>query len=426
MVADIPQPRLTTVHAGPLFPVEEVILSHVGEIETWFRHQWARCSPPIMTSVDLRHAGHKLAPVDTNLFPAGFNNLNPDFLPMCVQAVQSILRCRCENILLIPENHTRNLFYQQSLAVLRDIFVKAGYNVRLGSLDENTTEPFELTTLQGERLLVSPIVRRGDRIGLKDFDPCLILLNNDLSSGVPSILQGLQQRIEPLTQLGWASRLKSDHFDFYNQVVEEFSTLIGLDPWLINPLFLAQDDVDFMQQTGVERIADAIVHLLEKIQAKYQAYQIDKKPFVVMKADNGTYGMSVMTIREPKDVLQLNRKQRTGMSTTKGRQKVTRVILQEGVYSAETTHEGAVAEPVVYLLGEYVVGGFYRVHQNRGEDENLNAPGMHFEPQAFANACNTPSKNKGCLDPVNRFYVYGVIARLAAMAASREIASLVR
>jgi glutamate--cysteine ligase len=35
------------------------------------------------TSVDLRNAGFKLAPVDTNLFPGGFNNLNP------------ALPCRC-------------------------------------------------------------------------------------------------------------------------------------------------------------------------------------------------------------------------------------------------------------------------------------------------------------------------------------------
>ena len=31
-------------------------------------------------------AGFKLAPVDMNLFPAGFNNLNPAFLPLSVEA----------------------------------------------------------------------------------------------------------------------------------------------------------------------------------------------------------------------------------------------------------------------------------------------------------------------------------------------------
>jgi glutamate--cysteine ligase len=44
----------------------------------------------------------------------------------------------------------------------------------------------------------------------------------------------------------------------------------------------------------------------------------------------------------------------------------------------------AVAEPVVYMIDRYVVGGFYRVHAERGADENLNAPGSSFVPLAFA------------------------------------------
>lgn len=422
MSCNIPQPRLTTAHSGPLFPVEEVILSQFGSIETWFRHRWADVPPPLMSSVDLRHAGYKLAPVDTNLFPAGFNNLNPEFLPMCVQAVQSTLSSKCNNILLIPENHTRNQYYQQSLAVLRDIFIKAGYRVRFGCLDTEIKEAFEVNIEQGENLLIEPLLRCGDELCLKDFKPCLVLLNNDLSSGVPTILQNLRQRVEPLIQLGWTSRLKSHHFQFYNDVVAEFCQMVDLDPWLINPLFRVQDNIDFMQQTGVEELAEEVDQLLTQIRAKYQTYAMTQKPFVVMKADNGTYGMSVMTVRDASELLQLNRKQRTSMATTKGRQKVTRVMLQEGVYSDETTSDGAVAEPVVYMMGQFVVGGFYRVHQGRGVDENLNAPGMHFEPLAFAEACNLPSQNRKLLDPLNRFYVYGVVARLAAMAASREIA----
>ena len=42
------------------------------------------------------------------------------------------------------------------------------------------------------------------------------------------------------------------------------------------------------------------------------------------------------------------------------------------------------------MIDHYVVGGFYRVHTGRGKDENLNAPGMHFEPLAFDTGCNLP------------------------------------
>jgi glutamate--cysteine ligase len=81
-----------------------------------------------------------------------------------------------------------------------------------------------------------------------------------------------------------------------------------------------------------------------------------------------------------------------------------------------------VAEPVVYMIDRYVVGGFYRVHATRGIDENLNAPGSSFAPLAFAESHQLPRKGeKPGASPPNRFYMYGVIARLALVAASYEL-----
>lgn len=424
---DVPVPNLTTAHTGPLHPIEAVILSQVTTIEAWFRKCWQQTPAPITSSVDLRHAGFKMAPVDTNLFPAGFNNLNPAFIPLCIHAVQSTLRDSvpdCTKILLLPENHTRNRYYLQSLSVLRDILAKAGFIVRIGHLDPAVTEPVEMVTDSGQTLLIEPLVRQDNRVGLHDFDPCLVLLNNDLSSGIPEILQGLQQHIQPPIELGWSSRLKSSHFQFFSDVAHEFGALINLDPWLINPIFCAMDGVDFMSQTGIEALAVTVDNLLADIRDKYATYGISEKPFVVVKADNGTYGMGVMMVQDGAQLLTLNRKQRTSMSATKGSQKLNRLIIQEGVYSFETMPDGAVAEPVVYMLGQFVVGGFYRVHQGRGPDENLNAPGMHFEPLAFAQACNMPCNHLTPTDSPNRFYAYGVIARLAALAAAREMAAV--
>ncbi|MGQ3892469.1 glutamate--cysteine ligase [Legionella sp. CNM-4043-24] len=424
---DSPVPNLTTAHSGPLFHIEKILLNQVASIESWFRQKWRETPPPLTSSVDLRHAGFKLAPVDTNLFPAGFNNLNRDFLPLCIQAAQTALveyLPTCKTILLLPESHTRNQFYMQSLAVLRSILIQAGFVVRIGSLDPELLSPMEVTTLAGDTLRIEPLLRDGDRVHLSDFNPCILVLNNDLSTGVPEILQGIRQPVQPTAKLGWSSRLKSSHFGFYDEVVNEFAQLTGLDPWLINPYFQAIDKLDFMAQEGVDELADAVEHMLEKIRRKYREYDISEQPFVVVKADNGTYGMSVMSINNADQLRQLNRKQRTKMSASKGSQKVDKVIIQEGVYSFETMDDGAVAEPVVYMIGQFVVGGFYRVHKGRGIDENLNAPGMHFEPLAFAQACNMP---RGDLPPVecpNRFYAYGVIARLASLAAAYEIAAV--
>ncbi|HHG8502162.1 TPA: glutamate--cysteine ligase [Legionella pneumophila] len=424
---EIPVPHLTTAHSGPLYHVEKIILNKLAEIESWFRKKWQETPAPLTSSVDLRHAGFKLAPVDTNLFPAGFNNLNPEFLPLCIQAAQSALIeyiPDCTKILLLPESHTRNKYYLQSLNVLKTIFVKAGFIVRIGSLDPDIKEPTEIILEQGETLLIEPLQRQGDKVGLDNFSPCLLLLNNDLSSGVPEILQDVQQRIRPTAKLGWASRLKSSHFQFFEEVAIEFAELVGIDPWLINPYFSAIEGVDFMVQEGIETLAQEVDKILSLINDKYTTYGIENKPFAVVKADNGTYGMSVMMVHNGDEIRQLNRKQRTRMSTSKGSRKVDRVIIQEGVYTFETMPDGSVAEPVVYMIGQFVVGGFYRVHKGRGIDENLNAPGMHFEPLAFAQACNMPCDDLEVVDCPNRFYVYGVIARLAALAAAREIAAI--
>ncbi|RUR12674.1 glutamate--cysteine ligase [Legionella sp. km772] len=424
---EIPVPHLTTAHSGPLGHIEQVILNQVAKIEAWFRQKWQETPAPLTSSVDLRHAGFKLAPVDTNLFPAGFNNLNPEFLPLCVQAAQSALIeyiHDCTKILILPESHTRNKFYLESLHVLHTILVKAGFIVRIGSLDPALKEPMELTVTNGNTLVIEPLQRVGNKVGLKDFTPCFLMLNNDLSSGVPEILEGIEQRIRPTAKLGWTSRLKSDHFQYFDQVAKEFAELVGIDSWLINPYFSAIDGVDFMAQEGLDTLAEEVDKILALTSDKYATYEIKEKPFVVVKADNGTYGMSVMTVYNGDELRQLNRKQRTKMSSSKGSQKVERIIIQEGVYTFETMPDGSVAEPVVYMIGQFVVGGFYRVHQGRGIDENLNAPGMHFEPLAFAQACNNPCSELAVVDCPNRFYSYGVIARLAALAAAKEIEAI--
>src|SRR5271157_2725983 len=102
-------PHLATALNGPLLDLEHRILKAQPIIEHWFRTQWQEHTIPFYTSVDLRNAGFKLAPVDTNLFPGGFNNLSEDALPCAVQAAQVAIERTCPDargVLLIPENHT--------------------------------------------------------------------------------------------------------------------------------------------------------------------------------------------------------------------------------------------------------------------------------------------------------------------------------
>lgn len=419
-------PHLTTALTGPLHHIESHLLANQAKIERWFRSQWLQTPAPFYTSVDLRNAGFKLAPVDTNLFPAGFNNLNPAFMPLCIQAAQSAIERICPaaaRILLIPESHTRNLFYLESLATLQDIISKAGFEIRIGSLIPELEKNHTINLPSGRTITLDPIERTENRVHIDDYDPCLVLLNNDLSSGAPEILENLEQMVVPPLNLGWAKRLKSAHFTQYQTVTEEFAQIVDIDPWLVNPLFRNCGEINYMKREGEDCLVKNVNRLLEDIKTKYEEYNIDKKPYVIVKADAGTYGMGVMTVHSAEDILELNRKQRNKMSSSKGGSAVSRVIMQEGVYTFETWgKDQAVAEPVVYMLDHFVVGGFYRVHTERGINENLNAPGMHFEPLAFAEPCNVPDNSMAPDANPNRFYAYGVIARLALLAAAREYA----
>jgi len=415
-------PRLTTALAGPLPDLERQLLASQADIERWLRGQWQDHAAPFYCSVDLRNSGFKIAPVDTNLFPGGFNNLNPDFRPLCVQAAMTAIEKACPDargMLLIPENHTRNQYYLQNVAVLQTILRQAGINVRIGTLLREITAPTEIALDNGARLKLEPLERRGNRLAVNGFDPCVVLLNNDLSAGTPEILMNLEQAVLPPLHAGWTVRRKSNHFAAYRQVAEEFAGLIGIDPWLVNPYFEKCGKINFQEKKGEECLEGYVTEILDDVRAKYKEYGIQQDPFVIVKADAGTYGMGIMTVKDPSEVRGLNRKQRNKMAVVKEGLEVHEVMVQEGVYTFESVDD-AVAEPVVYMIDHFVVGGFYRVHTSRGQDQNLNAPGMQFKPLAFAEPCSSPNPDDpGC--PPNRFYAYGVIARLALLAASIEL-----
>jgi glutamate--cysteine ligase len=418
-----PVPNLAATDSSAVRAVEAQLLARQTEIEQWFRSQWLATPPPFYASVDLRNSGFKLAPVDTNLFPAGFNNLNPGSHPLCIQAIQAAVERFCPKacgILVIPESHTRNLYYLENLATLFGLLEQAGFKASVGSLLPEITQPLTQTLPSGRQITLTPLTRDGNRLKIGNHTPCFVLLNNDLSGGVPEILAGLEQPIVPPVALGWMTRRKSRHFTLYAQVAGEFAAVAGIDPWCIDPAFRKCGKIDFQKREGEECLEHYVEEVLTEIAAKYREHGVSDPPFAIVKADAGTYGMNIMTVRRPEEVRELNRKQRSKMTRGKEGFAVTEVLVQEGVYSFETW-EQAVAEPVVYMIDRFVVGGFYRVHAERGKDENLNAPGMMFKPLAFAESCIRPDRSKAPDACPNRFYAYGVIARLALTAAAREL-----
>ena len=451
-------PHLITATNPPIDELEQRILDSMPAIERWFRLEWMEHTPPFYCSVDVRHAGFKLAPVDINLCPHGWNNLTPEMLPLAVQAAMAAIEKICpeaRNLLIIPENEPRDTFYWANVLQLKRLFHQAGLNVRFGSLSATTEKPVTMKLPGGESLTLEPLLRTERRLGLKDFDPCTILLNNDLSAGIPGILEDLHEQflLPPLHASG-SVRRKSNHYKAYEEVTKRFAKLVGIDYWLINPAFTSCGEVDFANAASVEQLREHIDALLVKIKRKYKEYGIAERPFVVIKAEggeDGAHGAGIMMVRDGKDLDAIAAKvlgkaatesaaklaakpTKTGKSATPEKPEkpekptkpahaavVADIIIQEGVLTNERVN-AAVAEPVVYMIDRFVVGGFYRIHSGRGPDENLCTPGSSFVPLAFADSGRLPQpgEKSGANGP-NRFYMYGVVARLAMLAASYEL-----
>ena len=414
-------PHLVTALTGPINELEQRVLDSMPAIERWFRLEWMEHTPPFYSAVDLRNAGFKLAPVDTNLFPGGWHNLTPEMLPLAVQAAMAAIEKICpeaRNLLVIPENQLRSSFYLANLAQLQRIFHMAGLNVRVGSIDPGIKKTTTVALPNGESVTLEPVIRGKRRLGVKDFDPCTILLNNDLSAGVPGILEDIhEQYLLPPLHAGWSTRRRSAHAKCYEEVAKRLGKLLGVDPWLIHPVFERCAEVDLGSKAGLDHLGAQVDAVLTKVRRKYKEYGIKEKPFVVVKSDNGNRNMGIVTLRDARSLAELGQtlQSRTGVTGPQD------ILVQEGVLTRERIND-AVAEPVVYMMDRYVVGGFYRIHADRGVDEDLSAPGASFVPLAFEPSTHLPQPGvKPGASVPNRFYMYGVVARLAMLAASYEL-----
>lgn len=404
-------PHLVTALTGPINELEQRVLDSMPAIERWFRLEWMEHTPAFYCSVALRNAGFKLAPVDTQLYPGGWNHLSAEMLPLAVQAAMAAIEKICpeaKNLLLIPQNRSHDRSYLSNLAQLRRIFHMAGLHVRLGSIDPDIRQDTTIALPNGESVTLEPVQRVSGRLMLKHFDPCTILLNNDLSAGVPGILEDLHEQylLPPLHAAG-SVRRRSRHSQSYEDISKRLGKLLGVDPWLLSPMFGHCTAVDWGSAQGMAKLRAQVDAVLTKVKRKYKEYGIVEKPFVVIKADYGAADGGLLTVRDVKalDILQA--------PTEHGARAPLpgEVIVQEGVLTCERLHD-AVAEPVVYMMDRYVVGGFYRIH----------TPEASIAPLAFEQSTHLPQLGvKPGASAPNRFYMYGVIARLAMLAASYEL-----
>jgi len=405
--------------------VKEALERKRREAEAWFDKRWNDALVPLYCSVDVRNSHHKIAVIDTNAFPAGFNNLCAKYCDELVSAFADYLEKyhpEANKVLIIPELHTRNRFYLENVRRIHAALKLGGFEARVGTIDPDLRDQVAVLEAVEGGITLYRVSKQNGSLKAGDFTPDVLINNNDLSTGTPEILKDLNQPLIPPRRLGWRQRSKFRHFTLLNQLIQEFAEVVELDPWRISTSIARAEDVDFKDQKARDRLGDEVDNCLAEIKSEYEKRGVDHEPGVFIKNDAGTYGMAVMTAASGDDVRDARRKTRVKMSTGKGREPVTDVLIQEAIPTRDSW-EGSPMEPVIYLVGDRPVGGFYRLHRGRGEIDNLNVKGMEFIKLCFHQVADKQpeSLDDRCEDASDLLLAYGTLARLAALALGMEM-----
>ncbi|MBP7709543.1 MAG: glutamate--cysteine ligase [Rickettsiales bacterium] len=395
--------------------LSQKISDNAQKIEAFFAKKFQENPQLFYNSVDLRHSQVKIAPIDTNCFPAGFNNLSESSKEKAKIIADEFFLANFPNakkILILPESHTRNLRYLENVRYLQEI-IAAKREVVVGTL---LAEKVTIDLENGHFMTLHPLQKKDGKIeALDGFTADVIVLNNDLTDGIPEIFKEVSTPIVPSEKMGWHSRTKSRHFDIYNQLAVEVADILAIDPWLISSMHSSHKDVNFKEQKGLENLAQNVDLMIENLRKKYQEYGIEEDPYCYIKADNGTYGIAVWAVFSGQDVLEINKKERNKMSMLKGSVQNTQVMLQEGIKTVDKI-DAKIAEPMIYLINGQVVANLFRANETRDEKISLNSTGASF----FDLENLSENQLELGLEKNKITAIYSLIARLAALAAAIE------
>lgn len=370
----------------------------------------------IYASVDIRESKHKFAPVDFNMYPAGFNNICQfDKLTSADQFVnffQSQNLEKIKNIGIWVESHTKNLFYLDHLSSLKFILEKANYDVFFISHDENLfiegNKKINLTSQSGDPITIHQLKIENGSVSTPEHQIDFIVLNNDQSKEISFDWENLSTPIAPSPKIGWFSRKKTTHFEFYHQVVKKFCQEFSINPDLLEAKFKSVKDIDFIKKEGLETLAQEV----DSLKATFS--QPDAPVYV--KADSGTYGMGISVVNSGQEIIDMNRKKRNKMDVGKNNLKFNAVLIQEGIETVLKFDE-APAEVAIYMVNSVPTGGFLRTNSSRDSKGNLNARGMVYQKYCI-------TEIKELADHKQKEAVYSIIARLSHLAGQMEVSKL--
>ena len=349
---------------------DPIIAKNLNKIDEWIKKKKEISKPPFYTSTDIRVSDNKVVAVDTNIFPAGFNNLSNDFLKKSAKNIKMYiekLNLPVERILIIPELHTRNPFYWDNIIAIKKMFEIAGILSDVGLIvDDGTNFMIEFDSTSDLKVKATTVDKSSNKVFVNDFMPDLILINNDFSTHFPNILKDIDQPVIPPVEVGWHSRRKNIHFDFYNSLVDEFCKIFNMDSKIFQLKTELIKNINVEEEDDRSKVANLINELKDKIGSEQNIF---------IKSNSGTYGMSVMQVNEGSQFVNLNRSGKKKMKVSKGGKLLSDLIVQEGVDSIFGKKE-----PVYYLIDCKISGAFYRVNDNKSSRDNLNTRGMYFEP----------------------------------------------
>lgn len=361
--------------------LNQLIEAKRQEITEWMEKKRSEVPIPIYGSVDVRDAGWKIAVVDANHFPAGFNNVAPEDEQHLSALLKNHINRRdekCRWVHLYPESHTRNAAYVENLKTLQRLIEQAGFRCTVGSPE--LADHGSLAGISGPLnldIVSLQMVNDEESIVVNGKQPDLILLNNDLTEG---IVPGLgTSRVSPPPVMGWHSRKKSHHYDALSDYVSEIAELIGIEPWcLITDWFVSKDKCLDRESCRVELAAE-VDDFIQQIKHKYHNLGIDREPVVFIKNDSGTYGLGILSVRSGEELLSLSNRKMRKLMYSKGGVEVENFLIQEGIPTRLETADGGPVEPVVYLVDGQAASWFYRINEKKSDIDNLNSPSASFE-----------------------------------------------
>lgn len=387
--------------------------SQSGKISDWFCSKAKTLDYPIYSSYDIRDSGFKISNVDANIFPAGFNNICPTDRETSVGLMEQYLQkhygSKVKKILLVTEEHTNNPFYWENVWTIQGLLKGAGKEVLIG-VPNRLEQPLNLLSSTGNELRIVSAFE--DSAEVKAFQPQLIISNNDFSQAHDDWAAHLTLPMNPPRELGWYQRKKSRYFDNYNALVKEFSEVAGFDPFLLDVKTQIFPHFEIAEDSSRDALAEQVDLMISQLKIEYAKRGIQQDPFVFVKNNAGTYGLAVIRVGSGDEVRKWNYKSKKKMKAAKGGRDVEEVIIQEGI-SSRVQSEGASAEPVIYMIGSELAGGFLRTHAEKSNTDSLNSPGSVFKKLCVSDLNvsleGSPLEN-----------VYGWSARLGLLAIGLE------